>query len=1621
MCATTVQCNIVEAEEEEEQQVREIAVSTCWAFVNEKGCLVMTKLAQEQGLSRAACDTGFQGCAVVGKRRFVQLLAGVKSSGKGYRTVKRSNTKYRFGSGALDALSTHAIEVQIGQKWIWLEVDVVSGALPMLLGLEFLVPNRIVVDCDTQQIVQRCDRREMVLSRWNPGELPSIEVLGQLEHGSRVGVHLTAKVGGVSVAVGPDCAGEKNGGCDSEGETDTSDAEPDQTCDGSPGVEVDVEALGSNEEGVTKEEDWMHISGGKKKKVSRSANKKLSALAAEQQAEAVLHGVKGAKRIEREKKAAEKAEKGGKVGKRKVKEAAEREAIAQSNVQRPAAAQEAPAKVEKKSSAMVEKFEKWMKGWSGVRSEAEAEAEKAEDVAHEAWMKKKAEGEKRESKRPKVCDATLKELRKLHLSRHVPAAALIEFLKNACSSQQRVEWREELQAVAVRARRVCEECRGCQLREPIVHPGTSISRDQVKDYLGRFWVDLVCLDSSKGIWAVGVVDEATDDSAFCVTESKSAESVMDALFDRWFSIRGAGDVFVSDQARELLSLEELYAMLQSLGISQQVSGAGCSESHGRIERKFRVFRHALERELAVDRRPQTAREWRYFTYGWENAIRNTVLVGGFSSSQRAWGRGTTLFRGVLDDTPVTGAVSTSSYVRERLQFAELGRETFLKAVTDRKLRSLLSEETKPDVRIRQKNEEVWYRTGPQRQWSGPGRVLWYDDKQQMYCAVRGTREYHPGRYDVKGVNEVTVRDENPTKREEALRDEGGVKVDVELEQLTKQVQKDAQEQEARELEIREEVRATEADRLADARRRELLASTRRFERVSSGGWQESTEREGKPLKPTKPQQTGEAPWGDAAIAKRLSEEGQQKIAVGIAMEDSPCLSAGSGGTMEEDWTFDAPTAHDEPVTPKAVNRRRQGRQHTPVRLTRRTCGRNRKVSGVLFSAADSYGFDQLNYTPGVDVWAEQCLPRTEFVDAPGVETGVLVGVKAGADAYGMLWKDLDPEKQMEGRLAGVADYDKFHCWKVDEAVKVFDVRNRGDLMFGAHWVDKCKMVQCPLTGELVPCGKSRWTPHGYEEFVASRSETMSPTAQLLTHVLIEAIGESLGWDGLKFDVSSAFFQGQTFVETTGKRAWIALPPEEVARLGLPRVQGGWARELLSEVPGTKGAPRAWFEVLREAMLKFADEKFRIEQSRHDPCLFEGRDAKSGESVGAVGIHVDDGKGRATAEFSKWLHSKLTSRFKGGVKWDSFAHGETKRWDFVGVEWSYSKEKGVQIVQEKYVQQELREVKLSDQRYKQRGALVTKEEFEDVRSVNGCMRWASRTLPRYAYDVFEVSSICHQETDDDGQPQIFIDDVRRLNKIVRTVKQAVAKKECVWTLPRIDPTHGWEVAVVTDAGQESDGPRFDARWIGGRAVLLRAAGAEAREDSEVCLLGWRSGKVKRVSHSSFDGEVVECSEGIDGACAVAAMVAEIAYGQKLSRWERYEAAVAGEPVEDDVVQVSVVPHTDAKSLTTRVEAVCVDQAMKKSRKVDVQEIKEHVCAGRCEALIHIAGPWNPVDVLTKPVAQCSQAVPEWEGMVNGSWIAKRGAKDCPDRPDPYYGVPVKKARARAKKSRARVEE
>jgi len=247
-----------------------------------------------------------------------------------------------------------------------------------------------------------------------------------------------------------------------------------------------------------------------------------------------------------------------------------------------------------------------------------------------------------------------------------------------------------------------------------------------------------------------------------VLEGRKASDVQDAFTIRWLSLRGITACVVSDRAKELLD-KSTVEFFEKQGTCKETTPAYDSDAHGRIERAFATLRWAIDRVQASDKKPETKREWELLLCRVENDARNVILRGGYSASQRAWGRGTSMFVENAEGTVATDSEPEMASVARVLELQVLAREAYWHARTNRALGAVLSQRARPETRDFSIGEAVFYRRpgsldgGAKSAWHGPAVVCSRTDSMNgssvQYHVSHGGVLHSVGPADLKGVLE----------------------------------------------------------------------------------------------------------------------------------------------------------------------------------------------------------------------------------------------------------------------------------------------------------------------------------------------------------------------------------------------------------------------------------------------------------------------------------------------------------------------------------------------------------------------------------------------------------------------------------------------------------------------------------------------------------------------------------------------------------------------------------------------------------------------------------------------------------------------------------------------------
>ena len=1198
---------------------------------------------------------------------------------------------------------------------------------------------------------------------------------------------------------------------------------------------------------------------------------------------------------------------------------------------------------------------------------------------------------------PLVLTLGMKEVMKLHKHGHVPPKRLFAFLKRTLGRSERAAYRRKLGALHDMCKEAQRQCQGCRKAVRARHPGTAI-RDEY-EFNHNLVIDLICADHQNNIWALVVVDEGSDETVVARVESKGAKDVALTFVTKWIMRWGSPKSVVwSDLGGEFRGPEFLEAC-EEFGCVKFGTPPYVPEAHGKVEARNRAVRWVLNRVAGdTTRRPQTRREWDLRFCVIENDLRNTLMRGEFTPSERSCGRGTHALRTLWNDTPTSAAERTTETVQRLREIQELARDAIHQVGADRKLRRLLVEALPVGTREYQKGELVHY--WREKGWRGPAVVVGYNAVSRYHWLDHGGTLLRAGRLHVKGISEYNVGEKRqvfaePDERGDPLYEEQAPERAEAKEEATEQEERIVAERQPHEVPVHPMTpkrTAAEPDRAEpgaprrDAGERE--GDPGETEELYSGDW-------------TKPPDIDEVP--DAEPARRS----ERTMAVPGRLDRSPWPPPSSSAAVrgplhhpEHEW--DEPTNADvdgprfrELKSEAEVERLKPGSK--VVVTWAPSTAEEQKYEGTI--TADRQGLKRVLYRDGyVDYLfdSQEGLAEAEgdrrrlFVDGRVGET-TSVDVYLGAqiedrpcepfthqawkvvkelmkvqltelDHYGNTWEDVAPELQVESRKRGIDDYENFDCYRggaVRKSTLSSEVRAKRALIFDGRWVDKAKIRNDQVEG------RSRWTPKGFQERESGDQQYDSPTASLVAHRTLAVDRMRHRWGGCKVDLTSAFFQQDRISRlrcgrpVKGPRKYLTLPPE------LQTVPGEiLVRELDKEVPGTKGAPLGWFRTLRRVLAK----EFEMKASKVDPCVFYS--FKGSEYIGYVATHVDDVHGGGTEDWLMAFEACLRKHVKIGT-FDRTGLDHERDYDFVGLHWA-EREEGLYLDQNMYIERVLVEVELEPERKKQKDDEATSEELEDFRSVLGKALWLTKTRPETCRDLSEAASMVTRLT---------VKDINKLNKVVRRIKNSPERKLFLKRPPLLTSL---SVTCIADAALSS---HEGERTQGGRCVGLTWGSG-----CDFAPVEWKSGKIRRVASSSFDAETLENLETIDAGLTIGMILEETRRGPRPSMVLRKWLAQEESGWKHIPTQVHLL--TDSNGFVTKVRNVKDDIQISRRRKVDIADVKELVAMDYLCPPMHVPGDLNPLDILTKDVSEATERYQAFLDMVYaGDLHLRGGAGNC----------------------------
>ena len=366
--------------------------------------------------------------------------------------------------------------------------------------------------------------------------------------------------------------------------------------------------------------------------------------------------------------------------------------------------------------------------------------------------------------------------------------------------------------------------------------------------------------------------------------------------------------------------------------------------------------------------------------------------------------------------------------------------------------------------------------------------------------------------------------------------------------------------------------------------------------------------------------------------------------------------------------------------------------------------------------------------------------------------------------------------------------------------------------------------------------KSRWCIHGHHDPDTGTLCTYSPTPS--TEGLMTFLQTGLNF-GMKFafsDVKNAFCQSDKLNRPRGP-----LFAEPCEGLHLPE---GALIEILVPTYGLDDAPREWRLTVTRFLASLSFEKNLVE-----PCWYTLFSDKR-ECLAQVLVEVDDFIVCAAPDHYDWLKSELTKRFHFG-KW------EEDEAEYAGRHIRVMSD-SIHVDQSKYIQEQVKPIPLAKGRRSTPDDLLSKEEFNLLRSLVFKINWLARESRPEASGLASLMA---------GRlPNAQVSDVQVVNKYVNFLRSTHDRPLKIW---RFHPENVCFV-VCSDAGGinmkgvdqvDHEGLPLDATQ-GAWMVLAAERLPEGNRAVRASPITWRSSRLKRKVFSTFGGETQAMLQGVN---------------------------------------------------------------------------------------------------------------------------------------------------------------
>ena len=369
--------------------------------------------------------------------------------------------------------------------------------------------------------------------------------------------------------------------------------------------------------------------------------------------------------------------------------------------------------------------------------------------------------------------------------------------------------------------------------------------------------------------------------------------------------------------------------------------------------------------------------------------------------------------------------------------------------------------------------------------------------------------------------------------------------------------------------------------------------------------------------------------------------------------------------------------------------------------------------------------------------------------------------------------------------------------------------------------------------------KARAVILGYQDPLYETRPTASPTMTRATRQLFLTMCAAKKFLVEKGDVSGAFLQGRDCKDNI----YVQPLKEICAALDLPE---GSVTRLTKAAYGLVQAPLEWYLTVDEFLRSLG-----FERQKSDPCawsLFDHDD----EPIAYICGHVDDFLFGGRESDPRWhqIKAKIKERFQWG-QWES------KQFTQCGVDIVQHPDYSFTLSQPSFLDQ-VSEIHLSKQRFKDKDLPSTQDEKKQMRSVLGCLSWhAGQLAMELSAPVSLLLSKINTST---------VEDVVEVNKIV---KRAKSRSKQAMLIHCLDP-QDLLIAAWVDAAHAN---RTDLSSTKG--ILIGCTSSKLLDGhlEVVNPLFWCSSKITRVCRSSASAETRAAVDGEDQMYALRFQLSE----------------------------------------------------------------------------------------------------------------------------------------------------